>query len=414
MKQMNAYSRLATLSMLSVLFMALMNSCSTMKVRRLVGGGSVATATFNETIAYDTLRNWMIINVKLNNEQRTRRFLFDTGAVSVVKSEVARELGLKVATKNRVGSSTNAAQTVPFTQLAHIYINGIDFQEIGAVVMDFNTSPELSCLSDEIDGIIGANLMRLAIWQIDFQQKQMQLSHQREAFSFSEDTIHMPFKTSHQGTPHLTTKIYGTKVRFGLDTGKSTGIGINKKKFQSIHFNNDTIRASRGYGIAAIGVYGSKEDTLYQVQLTNLQLGDLSLDTALASFSDASGNLIGNQFWKNYRLTLDWQQNRATLDPYGSRPMKTLQSTGFGYTFKNGELVISFIQDGSSLHKAGVPLGSQIISIDGQNYEQMTQSVFCAIRREGLYDKNAKSLTMTVKIPNGGIQTITIEQRQFL
>ena len=100
-------------NILTFLFIAMItiNCGSVRKAKKIILQGEVVQSNFYKKTKYDKLKEWIIIETKLNGSNKKRRFLFDTGAVTVVSEALAKELNLPNIVERPIGSSNKAKKT---------------------------------------------------------------------------------------------------------------------------------------------------------------------------------------------------------------------------------------------------------------------------------------------------------------
>ncbi|MGB0863489.1 MAG: aspartyl protease family protein, partial [Saprospiraceae bacterium] len=387
-------------ALLFFILLFIVSSCNSYRTGKIITSGSVIQTAFHKKINYEKLQNWIIITAKVNNSDKEYRFLFDTGAVSVVSSEMAKELGLKNKAENDVGSSNSHRKKTVFTTMEKINIEGIDFEDIGAVIIDFDTSPEIKCLGAEIDGIIGANLMKLAVWQIDYIAETLEFADNQTKLEIDANNVYkIPFTHNRQGSPKVTFPILGKKVKVTFDTGKTGGIGVNRKQFGKFNFENDSIQMVKGIGQTGAGVFGVVTDTSFLVATNQIKIYDLPLDTVIFSTAKKSGSLLGNTFLEDYKVTFNWESKIISLEPQVESKLD-LEGFGMGYTLKEDKLIVSFMYENSPAQKANIKLGTQVISVNEHNFEDLTIDSFCAMRKEKLLPDDIEVIQLKYKLPD--------------
>lgn len=369
-------------TLLLLLALAL-TGCQSQRARRLIADGHVAATGYLRTIPVQRYGKWLIVEVTLEGGSRPYRLLFDTGAVTVLKPSIAQELGLTTVARRPIGSATGQKRTLPFAVLPRCTVGGITFEDIGAVLLELDSSPELACLNAEIDGILGANMMRLAAWQIDFQASTIAFSDRLEALPEARTGHAIPFTTSSQGSPRIRVEAWGATTDVTLDTGKSGGIGLSAKAWSAPHYRQDTVAHAQGYGRLAVGAFGARTDTMWVAQARPLRLGDWALDTALVAISERRSHLLGNAFLSRFRVTLDWRGGMVYLLPREEVPT-TLNATGLGYTWQDSTLRVSFLYEGSVAERSGLSIGSRLLRVGEQEVRRLSPNAFCRIREVGL------------------------------
>ena len=152
--------------LLQVALILLLTSCSSNKLFQLLHQGSIDQSVFEDEISFERPLNLIVIEVEFAG--KTRRFLVDSGSPNLIDKSLAEELNLPIVLKRKVTDSNGKVAKLPFSTLDSLTIGSTTYYQTVAVVADLKSIPLLSCL--EVDGFIGANLMRMGVWQIDYQQ----------------------------------------------------------------------------------------------------------------------------------------------------------------------------------------------------------------------------------------------------
>ena len=143
-----------------LLVLALFTNCKTSK---LFSSGTWETTNAVEKIPVLFINDLPLISVTINGKDYV--FLFDTGAPTVISTEIYEDLNLKPSKKSNINDSQGNSSKQILTSLPEMKLGKATFSNIGCVVIDFDV-PELSCY--KIQGIVGANQMSSAFWKIDY------------------------------------------------------------------------------------------------------------------------------------------------------------------------------------------------------------------------------------------------------
>lgn len=177
--------------------LVLFSSCSIIKTVSLIKGGSVDNENFTETINFEDRAGLIIIKVLIKG--KSYDFVFDTGAPCAVFSELAQELGLKAEFDvTSIDSEGNKAKA-GFVEINNLKTGSLSFSNIGAAVIDLKQIPEIECL--KIDGIIGANLMNKAKWQINYQNNTITVTDDINNLNISGNSLIIDFNSSISESP---------------------------------------------------------------------------------------------------------------------------------------------------------------------------------------------------------------------
>ena len=151
-----------------------LQSCSTLKVSKLLKKGSVENTEFLEEIPFNYVNDLIFIDVVIKGN--SYNFIFDTGAeISVIGEHIKNEVNYKNVTSYAVETSTMTSVNQEFVALEDLTVGSVLFERTGAAIMDISHFDAFfGCRT--VDGILGNNLMRKAAWQVDYQNKKIILS----------------------------------------------------------------------------------------------------------------------------------------------------------------------------------------------------------------------------------------------
>ena len=330
------YLNYTVLSFLIVLFCG----CSGLKMVSLMKKGEVAQTNFLSEFTYEERMGLIIIEASVNGQ--SFNFLLDTGAPNVLSTEVATALNLKAKLNRNTGDSQGKKNSLEYVLLDKVTIGGIDFLNTGAAVADLKQSNEIACL--EIDGIIGANLMRQALWQIDYKNKQIRISNTLDSLEII-DGQEVSFTPQLTGTPKIDITLGNALVEnITVDSGSNQGFSFSKKSYEDVLANDSSLHVLKAFGNSTSGLYGAGEnDTTYLLVSPTAKIGDLLVQNQLVAFQENGAVTLGNEFFENYVVTYDWNQNKITFSSAQEFDNSTYDSFGFKYFFRDGKLIVNEI-----------------------------------------------------------------------
>lgn len=343
-------------------------------ISKLYSSGSATQKEFKGKLDFITIFDLTLVPVEINGKEY--RFLYDTGAPMVISNELREELALKRISQSNVTDSQGKRNKLDYVWLDEISVGGVEFNKVVSIVADLKKAPEINCL--QIDGILGANLMRLAVWNIDNVNNTM-------TFASTKDQLNLP-----KGEPVLvdfTPKItYTPEINLMLNDSvelKSvtfdTGYGgylIADSDYLDSTFN--VVEKSYGYG--STGLYGSAFDTTYEAKIP-MTIGRFT-QVAPVGFSVAKGkNLLGMDFFNQFNLVMDWNTNTMELYKNGNTPPK-IYSLGMTPKWYDGKLVVGTIAKGSMAEEEGIKVGDGIVKLNTWNFKEPKLDTYCEMMIE--------------------------------
>jgi hypothetical protein len=168
----------------------LLSGCYTKSSTYLFSLGDGPEEIYQDSIAFTRQSRLIIFPVTIQG--KTYRFLFDTGAPMVVSEELAKTLKMKRVSRKSVGDSQGKREKLNYVRMDEITVGHKSFTNLTAIVADLKRAPAINCLN--IDGIVGGNLMRMAIWDIDYEKEVMYFTNDFEHFEPDTNAFVMPFR----------------------------------------------------------------------------------------------------------------------------------------------------------------------------------------------------------------------------
>jgi len=385
----------------SSILLLFLSSCNSFKLIKLLKEGSVEQASFKTEIPFEMRLGLIIVPVTING--KTYDFLVDTGAPNLCTEELAAELNLETVVSQKAGDSQGVKEELDFVVMPDMYLNGICFKQTGAAVADLNKSEVLACLN--ADGIIGANLMKEAVWEIDYERKIITISEKRASFEIPDSVIHVPFSPALSFTPRVNITYNGVEDKnVTFDTGSNGYFASSKTVYKSIKDKTPTVKEAKSYGSSGSGLYGAADsDTNFTALIETTKLGDLTIQNHVVTFEKGSRTL-GTKFLQNYRVIIDWSVNEILLIPVKPFKHSTYESFGFSPFISENKLIVSDLFINSQASKKGIQLGTQILEANGVDYRSLSTDQWCSIIQNGLVPEEQKTLKMLVLIDNQEVE----------
>jgi hypothetical protein len=350
------------MGLLLVLFLSLsLFSCGK---QRLWVKGKVHQKVFNQEIPIQVINGLIFLEVAING--KAYNFLLDTGAPTLLDTQVVQALGLKTKKFGTATDSYGRSNRIDYTVLKTVSISGVDFLRQGALVSDLRSIPVFDCL--DVDGLLGANLMRSACWQIDYEAEVLRVSEDCSGFSYTDEAIYMPFRVNSQGTPKLAMN-FGDSLDLSyvtLDFGSSSGLSLDLEASARIF---DPAEADLfTTGAAGVGLYGVEKDSIWFTSPEALVVaeGDTLFSMLRVRVRRKGGHLFGTQILQEFRSTIDWQNHQLVLEPIGENLSPVWLNFGCALQ-PNGEVLeVGQLVYPSGAVEAGLMVGDTVLTINSQ------------------------------------------------
>ncbi|RLD53556.1 MAG: hypothetical protein DRJ05_16255 [Bacteroidetes bacterium] len=396
-----------------VFIVAVFNSCSINKVATLAKQGSVTEKVFLKQIPFVYYNDLIFVEVVI--DEIPYSFFIDTGAeLNVIGKHVISNIDYKVITKANVTSTSKTKQNLEFIELPKIAFSNIVFYNTGAIIADLSHFNKFfGCR--QIDGIIGNNLMRKANWQIDYQNNIITITDNAINLKVSDKAHKIPMGSRKWGSIYLDGVIDGVKSKFTFDTGFTGNIKSDKKLFESLQANDKDLDYVTETGEIGAGLHGKTIGSTYKTYAKSIDIEGVKINNQILSLEKNSSSLVGNGFFENFIITIDWGNDILFLDPVKDVKADTLK----GYelillpNYLTNKIEIRRQREGYHLGK-DINLDGEIIKINDIDVSNFTSIELCEFW-EGEKNMVDKDETLELEILNDGEKRILIlTEKQLL
>ncbi|HLP55790.1 MAG TPA: aspartyl protease family protein [Fluviicola sp.] len=369
------------------------SGCGALKVAKLLKQGDVEQPSFTAEIPFEMRMGLVVVKVNINGKDYD--FLVDTGAPNLVTKELAAELKLKSKAEQKAGDSQGKKDVLQFTEMPEMLIGGVHFIEMGAAIADLKRSNEIACL--DVDGFVGANLMKEAVWQFDYDRKVITVADSISAFEIPASAFRIPFTPALSSTPLIDITYDGVadnKVTF--DTGSNGHFNSSHGIYKSLKEKGKVTNSVVGYGATSSGLYGVGDgDSLYNLMITETKLGNLTIPEQVVAF-DPGARTLGTKFLQHYRVIIDWSIKEIILIPTDDFVNNTYETFGIRPFYNEDRLEVRMVTLGSEADKAGIKLGDRILEINGRDVRVFTKEMWCDVINNGLVPENDTVINLII------------------
>lgn len=374
---------------------------------------SVSNTNYYTQIPFAYYHNLIFVEVEIQGEKYN--FFLDTGAeISVVGQHIIDKMAYGLITSSKVSSTSSTKRKYEFIELPKISIGSVDFENIGAITADFSHFKMiLGC--EDIDGIIGNNMMRKAIWQIDYTNKTLLLTDDFEKLIVSPEAAEIVMNSNDLGNVHFDVEIDGVKSKFTFDTGFTGKIKSDKQFLDKLILNNEGLAYTKESGITGININEVREGSTYNALVSKIDMEGLIVNDQIIDIQPLGSSLVGNKFFENYIMTLDWETDRLFLDLTTEIVADTLWGFGLGLSpnYFTNKIEVFNLQDDYPLDEP-VSLGSEITRINNTDVADFNTAELCDYwEQEKESIRNNKTLKLLL-LDNGVSKEVVLTRKALL
>ena len=377
-----------------------------------ITGCKLETKNFQTVIDFEYVNNWIIVKAKVGGSDKEYPFIFDTGAQTVIMDSLLKEISITNYDKFGFGNKTGTAKHAfnnEIISLNSLELGNVRFGNIGAITAKNSKWGMLNCISAY--GIIGYNVLQTCVFQIDYEKRQIIITDNDENLSNFGEIQWITYKSSiKQETPIIPAVINDSiKIDLFFDTGMSGCINLSSSGlYQTFkqQFPKQTVRYTSKPSIRIRGENDELKKSLVfrasAFSIGNNFSENININVSNTPEREFTG-IIGNKYFENYIVTLDYRNKRVGFIPKQKRKEKN-NTYGIGFLPFGHKMIVSTIYGGYEPEKAGIQPGDEIYSINGIKVSDLQTEIFCKIyRKEYSFGNPEDSLLQLEIVKNDSI-----------
>jgi len=375
------------------LLLGIAAGCSSLKAIKYARSGSVSQSAFKTEVAFEMRYGLIVLKVEIHGKEYD--FLLDTGAPNIISKELALQLGIKAAGTGKAGDSQGGSRRLEFAAIDSIGIGDLQFLNTGAAIADLKQTNEIPCF--KVDGMIGSNLMRKAIWQFDYERHIITITSNRDSLSIPSNAQTIKFHTDIVGVPLIDVQMNGqTEQNVIVDLGSNRDFFSSTKTLEKL--KEGGLRTDiYSYGYGATGLFGKgKPDTTWNALIGSIMLDSLKLSNLVVSFCENKPKTIGTNFFKNYRLVIDWSSGELSMIPIRPYDNTSQKEFNFSLFLKDKQVFIGSLLSVGNKVVDGPQLGDQVLEIDGEDYRSCSGERWCTMLSRR-FENTTEEISLLVK-----------------
>ena len=336
------------------------------------------------SIPFEMVTRHIVLKVTVD-KSRPLSFVFDTGAGrGIIDIDRARELGLNLQGRVRVGGAGAQTQTGAMVQDARWSLVGMEnFSQ--PVSLAIPLGHIAARFGNDFDGIIGSEFIKEFVVEVDYENRLLKL-HDRSTFKYTGPGESIPIEFNNQGHPHLEAEITPidskpVRAKFVLDLGSGGALALH-----SPFVKEHRLLEGKGTTIRAIGVGGAGGQSLGKFgRVAELKIGSFKIANPMTLFSQdeagafsnaaLAGN-IGQRIAGKFKLFLDYGNRRIIFEPTKSFP-ETFDRANPGIALRaEGQNFKTFritdVLENSPGTEAGLRIDDLIMKVDDKSNTDLT------------------------------------------
>lgn len=272
-------------------------------------------STLITKVPFEYINDAIIVSLKINEYDKTLRFLFDTGADGMaITKQLADEIGLTTDRQNEasiVGTSRNIS--ISSNNTVHLDTLSITRQNI-AIFEDMGDK----------DGIIGLNLAKEYIVKVDFTKSQL-LLYSMGDYTPSHEEIVVPI-TVPEGIVQIPSQLDLTgKKTIDANFVLDTGAGFHVVAFSPFVRKNRLLLSGFKYDSQSSMISLGHSTQVYHGKASHFTFGGINIANMPITLQASSGNdnwepgasgSIGIKLLKDYNFTINLVEKEIYMEKH--------------------------------------------------------------------------------------------------
>ena len=277
-------------------------------------GATLDASSLPVTVPLRRSGGQLLIDVAFGDGGRDEPMLVDTGAATMISAEVAARMGVVASGSVETIGPDGTVVLGRTVRLERLRIGGVTFSEVGAIVVSPGSA---SVLLGSAAGVIGANVMQRAVWQLDVPAGRLTIADSIAGLGHIDGAISLPFRAASPSSPSplVDIGVGAGRLPFLVDTGSDGGLAAGASDLAGLGIALDRARPPERMPITS---WSGRREALVAPVATRLTLGDGPPRWRVVLATDALARgmgIMGTDFLADFVLTIDWPSRRLYLDP---------------------------------------------------------------------------------------------------
>lgn len=337
-------------------------------------GGTTQKKYYTE-VPYKITKGKITITVEIKG--KNYQFLLDTGAPTAILNKLYNDLQPQKLSPIVITDQSGLKDSVQTVSIDAIGLNGLVFNDIPALHID-DMGP-MACLN--IDGIIGSNLLRNSIVQINPKSKTVIITDNIKLLKLNKRNSVKMVVDKIQSSPLISIVFETEKISVNesilIDTGMtdfydlSVGVLKNAEEYKVFEVLNT---ATGAYSLGLHGIAEPKEN--YKVHVPNINIGKFMFTNVTTNTTYDNRSRMGTAFLDHGTITLDYKNGRFYFEPFEGQEQISMANKTWpiDLVLKDKKAVIGIVWDKALQEK--LKTGDEVIQFGNINYSEMDE---CAI-----------------------------------
>ena len=369
--------------------------------------GRIVQTNYFEEITFEIVYEKIIVPVTIDN--KTYRFILDTGAPNLISEEVAKEIGLKNIKTISVKDANNNIGNLKIGTLKTIQLGNLSSENNTVLIQDINQHPLLKCY--HVDGLLGSNFFKNSALKISVNQQKVWVTDKVKNLNLKVPSSKLKL-VGDQQSPYikihfLNKENYNGTEELMIDTGMGGFYEISNRAFKILKNDNFFKILATANGTGSIGLFGAgKSDMQYLLQTDYFKINNTQFSNVITNTSEDENSRIGFEVLKYGDMTIDFKNKKFYFEADSEIKLKN-PAPIYVPTMQNSKFIIGFVWD--ETYRDKIQYGDEIISIDSYKVDETD---FCKILKLREYRQKNPTHELEIKTKDNQVKKVKITPKQ--
>ncbi|WP_338731005.1 retropepsin-like aspartic protease [Mangrovimonas cancribranchiae] len=372
-----------------------------------INHGQISQKHYHDTIAYKMFKDKMLVPVIIEGKSYT--FLFDTGAPFSLSKALYQEFKPDIIDVIDVHDASGNVAAINIVSLPKLQLGALTFEDTPGFLLQQNAEVYFQCIG--IDGIIGSNMLRNSVVQIDDQKKHIIITDKAKNLEINTEFYSTMELSKTQSNPFIHIKLEKGEAsaadRVLFDTGADDFYAMSKKACQYFEEKTDVLDVlAKANGANSWGMHGfAKKNEKLILKIPKMIINTEVFKDVFVNTTTSNESRFGAKVLSFGKVTLDYDKQRFYFDSYDLVDLRTFVKPPFVVqpTMKDEQLVVGIIWDETLSEQ--VKLGDYILKVNEFSYEDKNFCELVVHQNDDIGDE----IVMTLKdMDTGEIKTVTV------
>jgi len=317
--------------------------CSRKKITTF-NEGSIQQKTYKQIIKYSLIHGEMLVPVTI--EGKKFNFIFDTGAPLSISKKIYQDIKPGIKGEVEVSDGSGKVRKMTVISLPELKLKGITFTDTTGILLHDESARMLKCM--EADGIIGSNMLRNSVIQIDGRNKEIVITDNAGQLGLKNAMYQDVKFPPGQSSPYIQIAVENRGENLGdtvlIDTGSQEFYSMSNRVYDYYKNNGISMNViAEARGSFVWGIHGDENHnrhyvlnipgfTLFKSKYKNVEVQTVSDDMSR----------IGSKVCEYGKVTIDYRNKHFYYEAFKNVKTGSLSERPWQISpiMKNGKLVV--------------------------------------------------------------------------